>query len=110
MMIKSDIDQVFGSKADDIDQFVEVHHENDQWHFALEALTDEESQAWRKLVKLWVLLVTGRNRAPLKAITAPQRCKLEDLSAMIEKWESTVRASTRNCKTRKASNSNSLKI
>ena len=43
-------------------------------------------------MKRWELVVAGRNRAfSNKAIITPQRCKLENVSAMIVKWESSVR-------------------
>ena len=45
----------------------------------------EGGRLWR-----WRSLEKARRSTPWTRI-APQRCKLEDLSAMIEKWESSVR-------------------
>ena len=44
MLTKNDIEQVLGSKADEIDQIEEVHHKNGHLYLALVALTDMESQ------------------------------------------------------------------
>ena len=44
MLTKSDIEQVFDSKADEIAQIAEVRHMSGQRYLALEALTEEESE------------------------------------------------------------------
>ena len=118
-IFKRDIDDFFGATADEIDRIEEVQHKNGQWYLALTALTDDESQdivtgveagngaeAWRKLVKRWDPVVAGRNRALLKTIISPERCKLAELSGVIEKWEASVRKYER----RKDERGNKLKL
>ena len=68
--LKTTSSRVFGSKADEINQIEEVK--------ACEAMGARD------------LAVVGRNRSILKGIIRPQRCKLEELSAIIESWDSSV--------------------
>ena len=48
-------------------------------------------EAWRKLVKRWDPVIAGRNPALLMAIISPSRCKIKDLTGVIDKWEASVR-------------------
>ena len=95
---------MFGENADGIDKIEEIQYKSGQWYLALTALTEEELQdivngveagsgaeAWRKLVKRWDPVIAGRNRALLKTIISPERCKIAELTAVIEKWEASVR-------------------
>ena len=102
-LTKEDVDRTFGDLADELDRIDDVHHKCAQWYLALVALTEDESQdivlgagpdhgaeAWRKLTKRWDPIVAGRNRALLKAIIGPERCKLEELVGVWEKWEASI--------------------
>ena len=50
----------------------------------------EVADAWWELVKRWDLVVAGRNRALLKTIISPDRCKLEGPAGVIWKWEASM--------------------
>ena len=43
-MKRSEIEDLFGDGADELDRIEEVHYKNSQWYLALAALTEEESQ------------------------------------------------------------------
>ena len=99
MLSKSDIKQVFVSKADEIDQTEEVHRKNGQLCLAMVASTDERSQvlvtgsatghgveAWEKARAAMGSLGSRAKSCTLQG----NRCKL-GLRAMIEKCESSVR-------------------
>ena len=70
---------------------------------ALLALTESESidivlgaapsglEALRRLVRRWDPLIGGQRRALVRQILVPDRCKLLDLPAGLEKWEELVR-------------------
>ena len=58
---------------------------NDQQYLALEALTDEESG--RNTVHSW----KQSSRSKIESTITARRCKLEDMSEMIEKCESSMR-------------------
>ena len=101
---KTGVEELFGENADEIDKIEEIQYKSGQWYLALTALTEEESQdivdgveagngaeAWRKLVKRWDPVIAGRNRALLKTIISPERCNIAELTAVIEKWEASVR-------------------
>jgi len=91
-----DVDDQFGDLGHEpIDQ---IGEKNSQLHVALLALTEGESfdivlgaapsglEALRRLVRRWDPLSGGRRRALLRQILVPERCKLQDLPAGLEKW------------------------
>ena len=95
------LDQQFGpTSAEPVD---EVQEKSEQVHVALLALTESESfhivlgtapsglEARRHLVRRWVPLSGGKRRALLRQILVPDRCKLQDLPAGLEKWKEVVR-------------------
>ena len=43
-MKRSEIEDLFGEGADELDRIEEVHYKNSQWYLALVALTEEESR------------------------------------------------------------------
>ena len=47
-------------------------------------------EALRRLVRRWDLLSEGKRRVLLRQILVPDRCKLQDLPAGLEKWEEQV--------------------
>ena len=81
----------------------DVLERSEQVHVALLALTESESfdivlgvapsglEALRRLVRRWDPLSGGKRRALLRHILLPDRCKLQDLPAGLEKWEELVR-------------------
>ena len=96
-----DVDDQFGDTGHEpVDHIAE---KNSQLHVALMALTEGESfdivlgaapnglEALRRLVRRWDPLSGGRRRALLRQILVPERCKLQDLPAGLEKWEELVR-------------------
>ena len=101
---EDDLDLAFGAGADDCDRVDDLHRKVNQVYQALHALTEDESQdivigagsgrgaeAWRKLGWRWDPIVAGRKRTLLKAIIAPERCKLDELIGTWERWEEQVR-------------------
>ena len=80
-----------------------VQEKSKQVHVALLAFTECESfdivlgsapsglEALRRLVRRWDPLSGGKRRALLRQILVPDRCKLQDLPAGLEKWEELVR-------------------
>ena len=81
----------------------DVPEKSEQVHVALLALTESESfdivlgaapsglEALRRLVRRWDPLIGGQRRALVRQILVPDRCKLLDLPAGLEKWEELVR-------------------
>ena len=57
-------------------------------------------------MKRWDPVIAGRSRALLKTIISPERCKIAELTAVIEKWE----ASVRKCERRKDEKGAKLKL
>ena len=93
-----------GDEADEIDKIEDLNHKTHQVYQALMALTEDESQdivigagagngldAWRKLGRRWDPIVAGRKRALLKQIISPEKCKMEELIGVWERWEEQVR-------------------
>ena len=80
-----------------------VQENSEQVHVALLALTESESigvvlgaapsglEALRRLVRRWDPLSGGKRRALSRQIFVPDRCKLQDLPAGLEKWDEVVR-------------------
>ena len=81
----------------------DVQEKSEQVHVALLALTESESfdvalgaapsglEALRRLVRRWDPLGGGKRRALSRQILVPDRCKLQNLPAGLEKWEELVR-------------------
>ena len=80
---------------------------NEQMYSCLMALTFDESfditvgagagegiEAWRRLAKRWDPLTAGRARSLLRDILAPQRVKLPELQAALERLEEQMRRYT----------------
>ena len=93
------LDQQFGPLgAETVDDVLE---KSEQVHVALFALKESEKlryrswsstislEALRRLVRRWDPLSGGKRRALLRQILVPDRHKLQDLPAGLEKWEET---------------------
>ena len=94
-------DRQFGPIGAEPDE--DVQEKSEQVHDALLALTESESfdvvlgaapsglEALRRLVCRLDPPSGGQRRALLRQILVPDRCKLQDLPAELEKWEELVR-------------------
>lgn len=100
-IVGQDLDDQFGDTGHE--PVGEIFEKNAQLHVALLALTEGESfdivlgaapsglEALRRLIRRWDPLSGGKRRVLLRQILVPDRCKLQDLPAGIEKWEELVR-------------------
>ena len=98
---EQDLDEQFGDTGHE--PVEGITERNAQLHVALLALTEGESfdvvlgaapsglEALRRLVRRWDPLSGGRRRALLRQILVPDRCKLQELPAGLERWEELVR-------------------
>eukprot|EP00971_Amphidinium_carterae_P327631 6459087-Amphidinium_carterae.1 len=80
-----------------------MEEKNFQLHAALMALTENESfdivlsannngaEALRRLIKRWDPSSGGKRRVILRQILVPDRAKLVDLPAALERWDDLVR-------------------
>ena len=105
---EDDLEDQFGVEAAAPEDRIDDLREKDaQLHVALQALTEGESfdivlgcaprgvEALRRLARRWDPSSGGRRRATLKQILVPERAKLTELPAALEKWDELVRRYTR---------------
>ena len=102
-IIDVDVTNAFGD-AEDVDFIPDIFDKQQQLYSALQSLVEGEAfdivnncskgkglEAWRKINRRYDPSTAGRKRALLKHILNPERTKISDLSAALEKWIDSIR-------------------